>query len=121
MVTTFLEFCCSPFLSCVHLGAVIKLPATRPPQKDQLKVNCRVWQEMAKRTENAQDLLDPFVPSDLGAGCREHRGRPLAEHADWLCWQLSKFTEGLRDTYLRWQGTEPDLGAVVWEKIPLLS
>lgn len=57
------------------------------------------------------------MPSDLGAGCREHRGRPLAEHADWLCWQLSKFTKGLRDAYLRWQGTEPDLGAVMWEKI----
>lgn len=61
-------------------------------------------------------LLVPFVPSDLGAGHREHRGRPLAELADWLCWQLSKFTKGLFDTYLQWQGTEPDLGAAVWEK-----
>lgn len=59
------------------------------------------------------------MPLDLGAGCREHRGRPLAELADWLCWQLSKCTKGLRDTHLQWQGAEPDWGAAVWEKIPL--
>lgn len=61
------------------------------------------------------------MPSDLGAGRGEHRGKPLAELADWLCWQLSKFTKGLRDSYLQWQGAEPDLGAAGWEKIPLLE
>lgn len=43
----------------------------------------------------------------------------LAELANWLCWQLGKFTKGLCDTYLQWQGTGSDLGALVWEKIPL--
>lgn len=75
---------------------------------------------MAKRTERAQDLLDPFVPWDLGAGHREHHGRPLAGLANWLCWQLSKFTKGnLCDSCLQWQGTGPDLGQAMWERIPL--
>lgn len=59
------------------------------------------------------------MPSDLGAGCREQHGRPSAELANWLCRQLSEFTKVLHDAYLQGQGTGPDLGAVVWEKIPL--